>query len=89
MLMSRTEELLQSKKTFNPARQMFPSSSAPRNYPQQNETHMYPDVSDTLKFRTESLLHSKTRRKKRKTAPKEAVVIQDQVCTYFETKQRK
>merc|ERR1712018_1027224 len=61
---------------------MFPSSQNPRNYhPQQNETTtMYPDVSDALKFCTESLLHSKTRRKKRKTAPKESVVIQDQIA---------
>merc|ERR1712242_198950 len=78
--MSRTEELLQSKRTFNPSRQRFPAPE-PRNYcPTGNEASTYPDVSDALKYRTESLLHSKTRRKKRKTAPKESVVIQDQIA---------
>ena len=81
--MSRTEELLQSRKTFNPSRQRFPAPEpAHRTYSQPpcsseaSSTTMYPDVSDALKFRTESLLHSKTRRKKRKTAPKESLVIQ-------------
>ena len=83
MLMSRTEELLQSKKTFNPSRQRFPAPES-RNYFQTgNEATAYPDVSDALKFRTESLLHSKTRRKKRKAAPKESVVIQVRSEWYF------
>lgn len=62
LLMSRTEELLHShynKKIpgiCKSEKSLIPSANSE-----------FPDVGDTLKLRTESLLHSKTRKKKKKT----------------------
>ena len=58
MLMSRTEELLRS----TPSTSKIPIMTACPTRPLDD--HKYPDVTDTLKFRTESLLYSKSKKKK-------------------------
>ncbi len=74
MLMSRTEELLQSKFVAS-------ASSVMMAKPVQDRFEDYPDINDTLKLRTESLLHSKTRRKKKTKAKASSSVsrVQDQM----------
>ena len=63
ILMSRTEELLHSM----PSTSKIPIKTSV--YSRPLDEHKYPDVTDTLKFRTESLLYSKS--KKKKVAKKE------------------
>lgn len=69
-LMNRTEELLKSKKSFDAAKAQLPLGGQQAVVVKSKQTMTqqdFPDVAESLKFRTESLLHSKTRRKKKKT----------------------
>ena len=77
MLISRTEELLNSKRTYEPCKI---SAQSPHKPVIQNPESEYPDVTDALKFRTESLLYSRTRKKKknRHSAPPREVIPRNQ-----------
>ena len=69
ILMSRTEELLHSM----PSTSRIPIKTS--IYSRPLDDHKYPDVTDTLKFRTESLLYSKSKKKKAKKEQKQPAMI--------------
>ena len=82
LLMSRTEELLHSAKTYDTKKMSMTSTCRSRQSAAAVmaavDDQDYPDVADTLKFRTESLLHSKSSRRKKKK--KESVIQEVQVA---------
>jgi hypothetical protein len=78
LLMSRTDRLLKSKKSPSsvikvPKKIIVSSSMMNDDAAAAAAADNYPDVTDTLKSRTEALLHSRSRTKKKKSQPKQVV----------------